>query len=108
MLAADAKHYTTLDLIGKNLKKIEKISGQIQFDVVRLDSNDISKIEHLDLLHHLIEVRDRSIFTHEQFPLSFQLSISHNRLIDIRLLARLKTLEILNLSHNSIDNVERR
>jgi len=89
MIDQHEKHLTKLDLTAKNLKKIEKFSSKIQFDVAFFDSNEITKIEHLDVFHHLIE-----------------LSISQNRLIDIRLLSRLKTLEKLNLSHNSIDSVE--
>ncbi|CAF3723713.1 unnamed protein product [Adineta steineri] len=83
------QHLTRLDLCSKNLKKIEKLQNNISFNVVLLDHNDISKVEHLDVLTHLI-----------------QLSISHNRLIDIRLISRLKTLQKLNLSHNSLDSID--
>ncbi|CAF3094377.1 unnamed protein product [Rotaria sp. Silwood2] len=83
------QHLTELDLCSKKLKKIEKLSNDINFNVVLLDHNDISKVEHLDVLTHLI-----------------QLSISDNRLIDIRLIGRLKTLQKLNLSNNSLDSID--
>ncbi|CAF1011016.1 unnamed protein product [Rotaria sordida] len=83
------QHLTQLDLCSKNLKKIEKLPNNINFNVVLLDYNDITKVEHLDVLTHLI-----------------QLSISHNRLIDIRLISRLKTLQKLNLSNNSLDSID--
>lgn len=113
MIDQDEKHLTKLDLTAKNLKKIEKFSSKIQFDVAHFDSNEITKIEHLDVFHHLIEVKENpnelTFWSKENFPFLFsQLSISQNRLIDIRLLSRLKTLEKLNLSHNSIDSVERK
>ncbi|CAF3743149.1 unnamed protein product [Rotaria sp. Silwood1] len=83
------QHLTELDLCSKNLKKIEKLQNNINFNVILLDNNDITKVEHLDVLTHLI-----------------QLSISHNRLIDIRLISRLKTLQKLNLSNNSLDSID--
>ncbi|CAF2803998.1 unnamed protein product [Rotaria sp. Silwood2] len=51
------QHLTELDLCSKKLKKIEKLSNDINFNVVLLDHNDISKVEHLDVLTHLIQVR---------------------------------------------------
>ncbi|CAF1606036.1 unnamed protein product [Rotaria magnacalcarata] len=83
------QHLTRLDLCSKNLKKIDKLPNDINFNAVLLDYNDITKVEQLDVLTHLI-----------------QLSISHNRLIDIRLVGRLKTLQKLNLSNNSLDSID--
>jgi len=54
------QHLTKLDLCSKNLKKIEKLPNNIHFNVVLLDYNDITKIEHLDILTHLIEVKNFS------------------------------------------------
>lgn len=50
------QHLTLLNLSSKNLKKIDKLQDNINFNVVLLDSNDITKVEHLDVLTHLIEV----------------------------------------------------
>ncbi|CAF0982923.1 unnamed protein product [Adineta ricciae] len=83
------QHLTRLDLSSKNLRKIDKLPNNINFNVVLLDNNDITKVEHLDVLTHLV-----------------QLSISHNRLIDIRLIGRLRTLQKLNLSNNSLDSID--
>lgn len=58
MIDQHEKHLTKLDLTAKNLKKIEKFSSKIQFDVAFFDSNEITKIEHLDVFHHLIEVKE--------------------------------------------------
>jgi len=51
------RHLTTLDLSSKNLKKIEKLPSNISFNVLRFDHNEIIKIEHIDTLTHLIEVK---------------------------------------------------
>lgn len=51
------QHLTKLDLCSKHLKKIEKLPNNIHFNVVLLDHNDITKIEHLDILTHLVEVK---------------------------------------------------
>jgi hypothetical protein len=51
------QHLTTLDLCSKTLKKIEKLPNNINFNVVLLDNNDITKVEHLDILTHLIQVK---------------------------------------------------
>ena len=53
------QHLTRLDLCSKNLKKIDKLPTQIQFNVVLLDCNEITKLEHLDVLAHLVEVRPK-------------------------------------------------
>jgi hypothetical protein len=50
------RHLTRLDLRSKNLTKINKLTDQIQYDVVLFDSNDITKVEHLDILTHIVEV----------------------------------------------------
>jgi hypothetical protein len=34
--------------------------------------------------------------------------MSHNRLIDIRLVSRLKTLQKVNFAHNSLDSIDRK
>jgi hypothetical protein len=52
------QHLTRLDLCSKNLNKIEKLPNNINFNVVLLDHNDITKVEHLDVLTHLIQVKD--------------------------------------------------
>jgi hypothetical protein len=51
------QHLTKLDLCSKNLKKIDKLPNNISFNVILLDNNDISKVEHLDILTHLIQVK---------------------------------------------------
>ena len=63
------QHLTRLDLCGKNLKRIDRLPNNIGFNVVLLDSNEISKLEHLDVLTQLIEVR--SLFNQKsaQHPL---------------------------------------
>ncbi|CAF0769438.1 unnamed protein product [Rotaria sordida] len=83
------QHLTQLDLCSKNLQKIDKLSTNINFNIILLDNNEISKLENLDIFSELI-----------------QLSISHNRLIDIRLLNRLQSLQKLNLSYNLIDSID--
>ena len=50
------QHLTRLDLCSKNLKKIDKLPNNIHFNVVLLDYNDITKLEHLDILTQLIQV----------------------------------------------------
>jgi hypothetical protein len=50
------QHLTRLDLCSKNLKKIDKLPNNIHFNVVLLDHNDITKLEHLDILTQLIQV----------------------------------------------------
>ena len=50
------QHLTQLDLCSKGLKKIEKLQNNINFNVILLDNNDITKVEHLDVLTHLIHV----------------------------------------------------
>lgn len=52
------QHLTKLDLCSKNLKKIEKLPNNISFNVILLDHNDITKVEHLDILTHLIQVKN--------------------------------------------------
>lgn len=54
------QHLTKLDLCSKNLKKIDKLPNNIQFNIVLFDHNELTKIEHLDVLTHLIEVRNLS------------------------------------------------
>ena len=101
------QHLTKLDLCSKNLKKIEKLSNNIQFNIILFDHNDITKIEHLDVCTHLIEVNVAFLpIVLNTFCFFVQLSISHNRLIDIRLLSRLRTLQKLNLSNNSLDSID--
>ena len=51
------QHLTRLDLSSKNLRKIDKLPNNINFNVVLLDHNDITKVEHLDVLTHLIQVK---------------------------------------------------
>ena len=53
------QHLTRLDLSSKSLKKLDKLPANIQFNVVLLDCNEINKLEHLDVLTHLVEVRLR-------------------------------------------------
>jgi Leucine-rich repeat (LRR) protein len=59
------QHLTKLDLCSKNLKKIDKLPNNINFNVVLLDYNDITKIEHLDILTHLIQVRISLVISSE-------------------------------------------
>jgi hypothetical protein len=67
------QHLTQLDLCSKNLKKIDKLPNNIHFNVVLLDHNDITKIEHLDILTHLIQVKCSS---HHRLTISLRLVIN--------------------------------
>jgi hypothetical protein len=51
------QHLIRLDLCSKNLKKIDKLPNNIEFNVVLFDHNEISKLENLDILTQLIQVR---------------------------------------------------
>ena len=53
------QHLTRLDLVGKNLKKLDQLPTNVNFNVVLLDRNDISRIEYLDIYPQLIQVRNR-------------------------------------------------
>ncbi|UJR31386.1 hypothetical protein I4U23_018880 [Adineta vaga] len=83
------EHLVQLDLSSKHLKRIDQISNQIDFNVILLDHNEISKVENLDRFSQLT-----------------QLSLSHNRLIDIHLLHRIRSVQKLNLSYNLIDSID--
>ncbi|CAF4776389.1 unnamed protein product, partial [Rotaria sp. Silwood1] len=83
------QHLTKLDLSSKNLKKIDILPNNINFNIILFDNNEINKLENLDL-----------------FPQLIQLSISHNRLIDIHLLNRIQSLQKLNLSYNLIESID--
>jgi adenine-specific DNA methylase len=61
------QHLTKLDLCSKHLKKIEKLPNNIHFNVVLLDYNDITKVEHLDILTHLIQVKTSQNFLYNPF-----------------------------------------
>jgi hypothetical protein len=52
------QHLTRLDLCSKNLKTIDHLPNNINFNVILLDQNQISKLEHLDFLPQLIQVRN--------------------------------------------------
>lgn len=61
------QHLTRLDLVEKNLKKLDQLPTNVNFNVVLLDRNDISKIEHLDIYPQLIQVRDREKTSRDMF-----------------------------------------
>lgn len=65
------QHLTTLDLSSKSLRKIEKLPNDIDFNVVLLDHNDIMKIEHLDTLTHLVQVKSSFQISSTSFNRSF-------------------------------------
>jgi hypothetical protein len=50
------QHLTRLDLSSKNLKRIDKLPNNINFNIILLDQNQISKLEHLDNFPQLIQV----------------------------------------------------
>ena len=50
------QHLTRLDLCSQNLKRIEKLPNNINFNVILLDQNEITKLEYLDFLPQLIQV----------------------------------------------------
>ncbi len=50
------EHLTRLDLCSKNLKRIEKLPTNVNFNVILLDQNEITKLEHLDIYPQLIQV----------------------------------------------------
>ena len=101
------QHLTRLDLPSKNLRRIEPLPDGINFNSLNYDRNEITRLEHIDALPQLVQVR-----VSVQESVSFigfffsQLSIAHNRLVDIRLLYRLRSLQKLNLSYNVIDSVD--
>jgi hypothetical protein len=51
------QHLTQLDLSSKHLNKIEQLPANIDFNIVLLDRNEITKLEHLDIYPQLIQVR---------------------------------------------------
>lgn len=61
------QHLTRLDLVEKNLKKLDQLPTNVNFNVVLLDRNDISKIEHLDIYPQLIQVRNREKTSRDMF-----------------------------------------
>ena len=56
----DKQHLYRLDLASKRLSKIDPLPVGIQFNVINLDQNEIVKIEHLETLAHLIQVKTPS------------------------------------------------
>jgi len=50
------QHLTRLDLISKNLNKIDQLPTNINFNIILLDRNEITKLEHLDIYPQLIQV----------------------------------------------------
>ena len=48
-----------LDLSSKNLKRIDELPENVNFNIILLDQNEISKIEHLDIYSQLIQVRNK-------------------------------------------------
>ena len=84
------QHLTRLDLSAQHISRIEQLPTNIDFNIVLLDRNDITILN----------------FFFFDIPLLFQLSVSHNRLTDIHLLHRLRSLQKLNLSHNQIDSID--
>lgn len=53
------QHFTRLDLAGKNLKKLDQLPTNVSFNIILLDRNELTKIEHLDIYPQLIQVRYR-------------------------------------------------
>ena len=101
------EHLTRLDLSSKNLRRIEPLPNGINFNSLNYDQNEISRLEYIDSLPQLVQVR-ASVQIRVPLICWFlsQLSIAHNRLTDIRLLYRLRALQKLNLSHNLIDSLD--
>ena len=50
------QHLTRLDLCSKHLKRIDKLPDNINFNIILLDQNEITKLEHLDIYPQLIQV----------------------------------------------------
>ena len=59
------QHLTRLDLSGRNLNKLNQLPTNVSFNIVLLDRNEISQLEHLDIYPQLIQVR------HQQTNSSF-------------------------------------
>lgn len=102
------QHLTRLDLASKSLRRIEPLPNGINFNSLNYDHNEISRLEHIDALPQLVQVRVslKESVSFIYFIFFSQLSVAHNRLVDIRLLYRLRSLQKLNLSYNVIDSVD--
>jgi Leucine-rich repeat (LRR) protein len=101
------EHLTRLDLASKNLRRIEPLPNGINFNSLNYDHNEISRLGNIDALPQLVQVRglvEKSLSLICLFV--SQLSVAHNRLVDIRLLYRLRSLQKLNLSYNVIDSID--
>lgn len=68
------EHLTRLDLTAKHLKRIDRLPTNVSFNIILLDSNEITKIEHLDIYPQLIQVRTlESLSLAENFaPFSYR------------------------------------
>jgi len=55
------QHLTRLDLSSKTLKRIDKLPNNINFNVILLDYNEITKVENLDIYPQLIQVKKNRI-----------------------------------------------
>ena len=53
------QHLTQLDLTSRNLNKIDQLPTNINFNIILLDRNAITKLEHLDIYPQLIQVGHR-------------------------------------------------
>lgn len=53
----ESQQLNRLDLSSRNLQRIEPFMNNVRFNVVVLDQNQIGKLEYLDELPHLIQVK---------------------------------------------------
>ena len=52
------QNLTRLDLSSRHLNRIEQLPTNIDFNIILLDRNEITRLEHLDIYPQLIQVRD--------------------------------------------------
>lgn len=53
------QHLTRLDLSSKNLRRIDNLPNNVNFNIILLDQNELTKIEHLDIYPQLIQVKQK-------------------------------------------------
>lgn len=69
------QHLTRLDLCSQNLQKIDRLSNNIEFNIILLDRNEISKIENLESCSQLVQVGRKKFFFEHNIDELFILSV---------------------------------
>jgi hypothetical protein len=70
------QHLTRLDLSSKHLKRIDKLPNNINFNIILLDQNQISKLEHLENFPQLIQVSKTRLENAKVFYISLVIDFS--------------------------------